>query len=247
VRIAAADHSELEGIRTQAGSEIEPQAQRRARVLEGKLRAVIGASPEVGDVPGLVVGELVVGREQGVRLAVALVLGDLEQRLPARASRSVLGAERLAPHRLDREHLAAAEVRVVRNHEHTASRLVFVRGEIPPQALRVAAVEGAKREDLPRLVGAVCEDDVSVAVVAVRDRRPFETDERGEDTGGVVTLGVGDDRLPDRRLQGLVLEAIAIVENRFGKLHEDPMHGLRLAPLVPARGDRRATRGRPGR
>jgi len=68
VRVAAALQAELVGIHAELRFELQAVLQRRAGVLELEHLLLLGdAAVEVALVPQLEVGELVVGREEGVR------------------------------------------------------------------------------------------------------------------------------------------------------------------------------------
>ncbi len=83
MRVAAADKAELVGVRAQLRFEHEAVLERRAGIFkfEHVLR-LRHAAVEVALVPDLEVGELIIGREVGMRLAGALGLGDLVEPLP---------------------------------------------------------------------------------------------------------------------------------------------------------------------
>ena len=91
--VGRADHAELVGIDAEFALELEAELQRRARIFELEhLRLLQLAQVEVALVPPLEIGELVVGRQEGMGLAVALDLRRLVETLPlARASRHIRG------------------------------------------------------------------------------------------------------------------------------------------------------------
>ena len=117
-----------------------------------------------------------------MRLAVALHLRHLVDALPLGARLRVLARDRLAGEGVDlREHDPVREVAVVGDREDVAAGLVFIGLEDFPQILGVVAAERLDRRvrlDLPRLVGAVAEDDDAVQIVAARVRGPLVADER---------------------------------------------------------------------
>ena len=96
VRVGAADEAELVGVRAELLLELEAVLQRRAGIFEFEhLLRLRHAAVEVALVPDLVVGELVVRREEGMRLAVALHLRRLVEPLPLRALLGILAVDRL--------------------------------------------------------------------------------------------------------------------------------------------------------
>src|SRR5690606_10363026 len=109
-------------------------------VLEhpGLLGGLFGA--EVGVVPILEIGELVVGGQIGVGLAVPLDLGDLHQGLPAHAGLCVGLGQGRALVGLVGEHSAIAGVGVVGDGEDAAAGLGFVSRQELPQVLRVVGI-----------------------------------------------------------------------------------------------------------
>jgi hypothetical protein len=172
VAIGRADHAELVGVGPEPLLEHQPVLQRLAGVFVGKhLGRLRLGHIEVAGIPGLVVGEGVVGREQGMSLAITLDLRRLVHRLPLRPLLDVGRIQRAAGVlRIDREHEAVGEVAVVRERQHRAAgrRLVVLQPLVEVERIG-AANRGLRREghDLPGLCGAVPEDDVAVQVVAV--------------------------------------------------------------------------------
>ena len=213
MRVAAADQAELVGVRAELLLELQAVLERRAGVLELEHLLLLGdAAVEVALVPDLEVGELVVRREEGMGLAVALRLRRLVEPLPLRARLDVLAVELLAEGLDHGEHQAVAQVAVVRDGEDVAAGLLLVRVHPLPELDRVVAAErrvDGERLDLARLVAVVAEDDVAVEVVAAGVRRPLVADEGGEAARVVVLLGRGDRLLPR-----------APVGARAGEVHE---------------------------
>ena len=191
---------------------------------------------------GLEVGKLVVGRELGVRLGIALDLRHLDDGLPAHSHAGVLGGDR-APFAIDLvEHHAPADVRVVRNrHEVRADPLAGL-FEPCPEVLGFVAVEGAKRDELARLLLSVRHEHHAVKVVAARRGGPLPADQGSKRAGHVVTDGRVDDVAPCRPFEALLLEVrdCCVAVDRSAELMLEhrgalprPHHGY---PPPPGRG-----------
>ena len=213
VRVGRADHAELVGIDAELVFQLETVLERRAGVLELEhLRLLEFAEVEVALVPALEVGELVVGREERMRLAVALDLRGFVEALPLRAGLGILAVDLLAGERLDdREHAAVAQVAVVRDGEHVAAGLLLVRGHPLPQVAGIVAAQRLLRGvrlDPAGLVAVVAEDDVAVQVVAAGVRGPLVADE-GREAARIVRLVRRLDRLaPGRAIGGRAGEKV---------------------------------------
>ena len=205
VAVGRADHAELVGIDAELRFELEAGLQRGTRIFAlqhlGLLRF---AEVEVALVPQLVAGELVVGREVGMRLAVALDLRRLVERLPAGACLGVFRGQRLAGRGigLRREHPAVREIAVVRDGQNPSTGLVLIGLEMLPQILRSRAALrriGRERKGLARLVAAVAVDHDTMQIVAGRHLRgPLIADEGGEASRLIVFFRRGDDLVPGR-------------------------------------------------
>ncbi len=145
----------------------------------------------------LVAGELVVGRQQGMRLRLSLALLDLDQalvavtgRCPGRVDRPPGGVVDV-----DRIHPAVADVGVVRDREQLVARLAL-RVHPLPQFRGELGVERA--EWIVRYLVAGPEEDVAVQVAIARHRRPLIRAERGELAGMIVLVRDLDGFLPHR-------------------------------------------------
>ena len=100
MRVGRADHAELVGIDAELRLELQAVLQRRARILELQHLRLLGyAQVEVALVPALEIGELVVGREEGMGLAVALDLRRFVEALPLGARLGIFAVDRLAGER----------------------------------------------------------------------------------------------------------------------------------------------------
>ena len=155
--IGTADQAELVGVGAKLGFELEAVLQRRARILElehlGRLRH---AGIEIAEVPGLEVGELVIGRQRRMRFAVALGLRRLVEPFPPGALLDIFLVHRLAGEGLDqREHAAVGQVAVVGDRQHVAAGLVLIGLHPLPQVARIVAAERLQRRVGHDLVGLV--------------------------------------------------------------------------------------------
>jgi len=236
VRVRAPDHPELVGIDPELLLQHQAGLQRFTAVLPAQhvLRLQLGPV-EVRSIPRLVVGELVVRRQEGVRLAVALDLRGLHQGLEARPHPRELRGERLAVESLDREHAAVAEVAVVRYGEHLGPRLLLKIGESAPQVLGVLAVELREGDGSIGHARVSTEDDVPVEVVAPL-RGPLVADERGEAAGVVVSVGEGRVPLPGSSDDLVALDGRVGLGERGDDLHgrgEGPIRVPSLEHVVP--------------
>ncbi len=199
VRVGRTDHAELERIDAKFLFELEPELETGAGVLVLQhLRLLELGQVEIALVPQLEAGELVIRRQEGMRLAVALDLRHLIHRFKPRP-RLGIGARQSAAVEIDqREHASVGQVAVVRDGEHLAAGLLGISIEELPQHGRVLAVEGGERHDLVGLVLAVAEDHDAMQVVAAVVGSPFVADQRGKPSGLVVALGGAGVVLPDR-------------------------------------------------
>ena len=191
VAVGRADHSDLEGIDSQTLLHRHAVLQRLAHVLvlQHVLRLGLG-TVEVRPIPGLVIGELVVRRQERVGLAIALDLSDLVDRLEARAQLGQLTGVGLAVVGLDGEHAPVAQVAVVGDRQHLGSGAIRELRQMAPQILRVLTVELREGHGLigDRCVAA--EQDVPVQIVPTASG-VLVTDDGGESPGLVEPIGQG--------------------------------------------------------
>ena len=203
VAVGRADHPEFVWIDTEFLLELETDLQRRPGVLVLQHVLFFGHTEvEVALVPGLVVGKLVVGRQEGVGLAIPFDLGGFVKRLPLVAGRCVLEIDGFAGEGLDdREHDAVGEVAVMGDGQHLAAGLVLVCLHPVPQVARVVAALRLQRgvrlhHAGPLTVIAVNQNPVEIVAASVRC--PLPADKGGELAGLVVLLGRIDGLVPGR-------------------------------------------------
>ncbi len=237
MRVGRADHAELERVDAQLLLLLQAHLQRAAGVLVRQHLIGLGLqSGDVGLVPGAVVGELVGRRQLRMRLAVALDLRDLVQRLPAHAGLGVAPVDRAAVEALDGEHQPVRQIAVVRDREHAAAGLLLVGVHELPQVLRILRVEGREGQDLAGLARVLLEDDdpVQVArVLHVVDRRPLEADQRREHTRLVELVGGLDLTVPDQALHLVQIDEVTILGDTLGAPeHEGFVAFARLDQVV---------------
>ena len=199
MRIGAADQAELVGVHAELGFHLEAVLERRPGVLEFQhLRLLDFGEVEVALVPALEVRELIVGRQERMRLAVALDLRGFVERLPAHAVLGIFTVDPPAGEQLDdREHAAVAQIAVVREREDFGAGLFFGHRHPLPQVARIGAAERRQRRvrlDQAGFGAAVAPDDIAMKVVAAGIRGPLVADEGGE-TAGLVRLVRRLDRL----------------------------------------------------
>jgi hypothetical protein len=174
VAVRRADHAELEGVRAQLLLELQPELESAAGVLVLQHLVLFAlAQVEVALVPGAVVGELVVGGQERVRLAVALDLGHLVERLPLRPGLRIFLTQRSLCDGVDlRKHDAVRKVAVVGDSEYVAAGLVLVGLQELPQIFRIGAAlrgVGGGRDSLPCPVAVVTVDHHAVQVLSRGD------------------------------------------------------------------------------
>ena len=219
MRIRAADQPERVGIDPELGAEHQPTLQRgagvftffllpeclarEARFLPRRTARMPRTVHAVAcpTVPGLEVRKFVRRRQHGVGLAVAFELRHFEQGLePATLFRPCRG--RCTPvESVVGEHLAVAQVGIVRDREHAPPGFGLKTGQVGPKVLRVATIGGRKRHEVAGRLRPVAEDHHSVQVAKnAVDRAagtPLVSREGGEPTRFVVRLGAVDDVAPD--------------------------------------------------
>ena len=233
--IAAADQAGLVGIGSKLGFQLQSQLERRADVVAVE-HAILRRHHFVEiEVPALKVGKFVVRREEGMGLAVTLDLRRFQQWLVAGARLGVVPGHGFSVEGFRRVHDAIAQVAVVRDGEHLATRLRRVRVHVLPQVRWILAVEGGKGNDLVHAVRVVAENDGAMKVVAAGRGSPFEAVQRGENARLVPLLGCRDGVRPGSGCE------FAGVKDRLAGLHGDDrfdggFHALlraRLRHLVP--------------
>ncbi len=135
-----------------------------------------------------------------MRLAVALDLRDLVQRLPLDPGLGIFPVHLLALVALaHREHDAVGQVAIMRQGQHIAAGALLVGGHPLPQVprIRTAVRRGhGERLHLARLGLAIAVNDDTVHVVALDQRGPFIADEGGKLAGVIMVLGRLDDAVP---------------------------------------------------
>ena len=122
-------------------------------------------------------------------LAVTLDLRHLHERLVADARLGIGPVHGLSVEGLRREHDAIAQVAVVRDGQHLATRLLRVCVHVLPEVRRILAVEGGIGNDLVHAVHTVAENDGAMKILAAGRGRPFEAVQRGENARLVPLLG----------------------------------------------------------
>ena len=242
MRVGRADHAELVGVDAELCLQLETVFQGRPRIFELKHFGRLGhRQVEVALVPAFEIGELVVRRQEGMGLAIALDLRRLVEPLPFGPLLSILAVDRLAGERIHhREHDAVREVAVVGEGEHVAAGLFLKCCHVFPQVARiVASREHREGHHLAGELRVVTEDDVAVEIVAAGVRGPFETDEGGEAAGFVRVLRSVDGFLPGRAIG----RRVGCIEDRSLELtraeRSDDLHRClgplsRLHHVIPA-------------
>ena len=111
---------------------------------------------------------------------VALDLGDLDDRLPARAQGGGLFGQRHAAIVGRREHAAIGQVGIVRDGQGPSARLLLVAGERSPKIGRVLALVRREGQHLLRALRPIAEDDVAVQIISARQGRVLIARQRNE-------------------------------------------------------------------
>ena len=189
VRIRRGHQAVLVGIDAQLLAEFQADLEGRAGILIlqhlRRLRSVTG---DIAGIPGLEVGELIIGRQERVRLFVTLHLRDFMQRLPTNTFLCVFAGHRFALGRKFAEHQAVRQVAVMRYRKRLATGLFFIPREIIPELFRVGAVKHRERQRLRGLLRTVAMDDDAMLVVARRRGGPLEAGHRSEPARFVVLV-----------------------------------------------------------
>ena len=190
--IAAANHAELVGVGSELGFQLQSQLERRAggNCLPARCSPTARIVPKVNVPPAFEIGEFVGRREEGMRLAVALDLRHLHERLVADARLGIGPVHGLSFVGLRREHEARAQVAGCAGWP-APEPPVFVRVgvHVLPQVRRILAVEEGEGNDLAHAVHIVAENDGAMKVLAAGRGSPFEAVQRGENTRLVPLLG----------------------------------------------------------
>ena len=148
MRVGAPGQAELERVHAQGLLQHQAALEARAEVFARQhLGRVLDRHVKIAPVPLFVVGELVIGRQAGMRLAIALHLRRLVQALPLGAGLGIGAVQGRAFGKvvLQGEHHAAGEVAVVRNGQHAAAGLVLVVLHPGPEVARVRCCQAAAR------------------------------------------------------------------------------------------------------
>ncbi len=197
--IGRADHPEGIGVDPQPRLQRQPAQQRRAGVGTGiHVGRAGGGERQVAELPPLhpEACHLVIGREEGVGLAIALDLGNLDHRLGRSAPCGIFGGHGRAVGHGHLEHQPVRDIRIVRDGQHLAAGLLFIAGHVVPQLLD-RRVDPLDRQGLTGTVAAVAEHDDTVEIVAVRHQRPFEPGKSGEHARLIVTVEQAELGIPD--------------------------------------------------
>ena len=126
------------------------------------LRFRTGRPSSSGNPPRFEVRERIVRRHQRVRLAVSLDLRHFNNRFEPRPCPGVGRRQRPALVVARPEHLAAAEIAVVRDGDHVLTQPLFVVLKVRPKIFRVVAVETGERQCLSRQRRPVWVEDIPV-------------------------------------------------------------------------------------
>ena len=189
----------LNGLTPNCCSHLRPARQSRAQVVERlHFRRVELRAADVGLVPALEIGELVVGRNGGMGFAVTLGLGDFGDRFPFRACLRIGAVERLAAKCLVGKHQTAGKIAVVRHVQHLPAGLLLVICKIMPQGFRIGMVEGGQRFHLQGTVGIVAEQNDPMQIVAAWRGTPLVADKGGEQAWLIVFFRGGNGKPPGR-------------------------------------------------
>ncbi len=207
--VSAADHAKFKWTHAKIG--LVPETQFKCRpgifVLQHGVLFRRDRRPCISEVPGFKVRELVLRGQKWMGFAVALHLGDLEQRFPAAAHLGVRLVDRFSIAHGFSEHYTIADVAVMRDGQCLTTGSGFVCRKEIPQVLRMDAIEGRKRQYLLHPIWAVTENNDAVKIVAVRGRAPLIAIEGGEHAGGVELGGNIHDSIPHAALELRICKA----------------------------------------
>ena len=118
-----------------------PVLQRLVIVLVRDHAGLFRGKVQVAVVPGLEIGEFVLGRQGRVRLAIALDLGHLVDRLEALPAFRMVPGQGRAATGLEGEHEAVRQIAVRRDRQHAAAGRGLVGRHPAPQILGIDAFE----------------------------------------------------------------------------------------------------------
>ena len=202
VRVGRTDHPELVGIDPGLRLDRQPALQCLANILAREHRRGLALGHrQIAQLPprDAVSGELVVGRKERMRLAVALDLGDLDQRLARGAAAGIGGGHRPAAGLGHLEHQPVGQVRIMRDRQHPPAGVFLIGVHVVPQ--RIGRGCGPPRAQghhglHPRL--AITEDHVAVEVLAPVHQGELEPEHRGEIARLVIAFDGFDMIVPDR-------------------------------------------------
>src|SRR4029077_8190715 len=120
-----------------------PVPESRTKIFEFEHVFRLGrAAVQVPLVPSLVIGKFVIGREEGMGLAIALGLSRLIQSLPVRPLFSILTIHRFASEGFDqRKHTTIRKVSIVGDCQYPPPSFLFISSHPIPEIPRVIATE----------------------------------------------------------------------------------------------------------
>jgi len=140
VAVGRTDHAEFERIGPDRQRQLQTPLQRFANIAAGiAFRWHIPGAAQIALVPAgnAEIGEFVIGGKKRMGFAVALDLGDLDDRFAQRPRLYIGGVNGAAVKFVHREHPAVRDIAVMRNGEHLAAGLLLVCGHVGPELLGV--------------------------------------------------------------------------------------------------------------
>jgi hypothetical protein len=201
VRVGRSDDAVFVRIDPGALLDRQPALQRLAHIAAGVV-ARLGwlVVEQVVLVPAqrAVACEFIVGRQERVRLAVALDLGDLDDRFVAGAAPRVARAHRTAAGFHQLPHQPVRQVAVVRDRQNVPAGGFFIALHIVPQRFGRGVAAIVERQHGLDLVDRVAENHVAVQVVAALHQRVFKAVECSELARFVIALDHVGAGFPDR-------------------------------------------------